>query len=77
MIKRSDVRFVLKALTPLSKTFGGLCTIYGFILAFKASFLLGIFAVLISHVAPAFGLLAVFGRPDLCQRIAEWMKFAF
>lgn len=51
--------------------------ISGLILAFKASILLGILAIVIDGWAYAIGLIAAFGRPDLCQKIAEWVKFAF
>jgi len=52
-------------------------SVYGLILAFKASIILGII-LLIAEPGPAiFGLLGIFGHPEVAQRITAWLHLPF
>lgn len=48
-------------------------TIYGVVLAFKASIVLGVLALLIEPSPFILGVLALFGHPDTAQKIANWL----
>jgi len=64
-------QFILFFLVCASVVFPG---IYGLILAFKASLLLGIIVFIVEPVSVIIGWFAIIGRPDVCERIAEWFK---
>lgn len=53
---------------------GAVCTaIYGLILAFKASVLLGIIVLLVEPSPFILGVAGLLGHPDLAQRIAHFL----
>lgn len=52
-----------------------LLTIYGLVLAFKASIILGIIVLVLEPSPFILGLLAVFGMSDIAQKIATWLNF--
>lgn len=48
-------------------------TIYGLYLAFSASIVLGVLALLIEPSPFILGVLALFGHPDVATKIATWL----
>lgn len=48
-------------------------SIYGLVLAFKASIILGLIALIVEPSPLALGLVALFGHPDIAHRIAAWL----
>lgn len=44
--------------------------VYGLILAFKASIILGLLALIIEPSPTVIGWIAIIGHPELCQKIA-------
>lgn len=48
-------------------------SIYGLVLAFKASIVLGVIAMLVEPSPFVLGILGVFGHPEVAQKIATWM----
>ena len=52
-------------------------SIYGLYLAFKASIILGIVALIVEPSPAILGWIAILGRNDVCQKLAEWMHLPF
>lgn len=48
-------------------------SVYGIVLAFKASIILGIIVLLVEPMPFILGILAVFGHSDVAQLIARWL----
>lgn len=48
-------------------------TVYGLYLAFKASIILGVLALIIEPSPAILGWLAIFGHADVAARIAHWL----
>lgn len=51
--------------------------IYGLILAFKASIILGIAVLIIEPSPTILGWIAIFGHPEVSQKIAIWLHLPF
>jgi hypothetical protein len=47
--------------------------VYGFVLVFKASLLLGLLIFLVDPIPLILGLLGIFGHPEVAQKIATWL----
>ena len=54
-------------LTPLA------LSIYGIYLAFSASIILGVLALLVEPTPFLLGVLALFGHPEVAHKIATWL----
>ena len=74
----------MKALVAIIGSFGVLgivclvffplaLSVYGLYLAFSASIILGVLAMLIEPSPFIFGVLALFGHPEVAQKIATWL----
>lgn len=50
---------------------------YGAYLAFKASIILGIVALVVEPSPAVIGWIAILGRSDVCQKIAAWLHLPF
>lgn len=48
-------------------------TVYGLYLAFSASIVLGVLALLIEPSSLVFGVLALLGHPEVAHKIAAWL----
>lgn len=53
-----------------------IASIYGLILAFHASIILGVLVLLVEPSPLILGALAFFGHPEVAQKIAAWMGLA-
>lgn len=51
--------------------------IYGLYLAFKASIILGIAVFIIQPSPSILGWIAIFGHPEVCQKLATWLHLPF
>jgi hypothetical protein len=49
-------------------------TIYGLMLAFKASIILGIVVVVVEPSPLVLGVLGLCGQPDVSEKIAHWLN---
>jgi len=52
-------------------------TVYGLFLAFKASIILGILALIVEPSPAIFGWLAIFGHAEVCKAIGAWLHLPF
>lgn len=52
-------------------------TIYGAYLAFKASLILGIVVLVVEPAPMVLGWIAIFGHPEVAQKIAQWIGLPF
>lgn len=50
-----------------------LLSIYGLVLAFKASIVLGVLALFLEPSPFILGLLGIFGHPEVAHKIAAWI----
>lgn len=51
--------------------------VYGIFLAFKASIILGIIVLIVQPSPTVLGWVALFGRSDVCERLAAWLHLPF
>lgn len=51
----------------------GILTFYGLYLAFSASIVLGVLALLVEPSPLVFGVLALLGHPEVAHKIAAWL----
>lgn len=49
-------------------------SIKGLILAFSASIILGLIALVIQPLPFVIGIIGIFGRSDLCEVVAQWLN---
>lgn len=61
------ILFISVALIP----FG--LSVYGLFLAFKASLVLGVLALILEPAPLVLGIIGVLGNPELTQQIANWL----
>lgn len=48
-------------------------TLYGLVLAFKASFILGLLVLIFEPTPAVIGIYAFFGHPDIAQKLVTWL----
>ena len=63
----SVVFFLLVALVSID------LSVYGLILAFKASLILGVIVLLVEPLPLILGVLALLGHPEIARLVAAWL----